>query len=212
MRQEEYVYEEKRIGQYHVKVVQDSDPENPRTAWDNFGHMICFVNRYSIGDKHNMSGDELKEIIESENTFSLPVFVYIHSGITVNTSGFSCPWDSGQAGYIYVTKEEIRKEYGVKKISAKLTKRVYDILKSEVETYDQYLTGSVYGFVVEHDEKGVVDSCSGFYGSVRDCLQEGIASAEYARTQDISEHVKTLKSYIKNRVPVIYRLPCPIKQ
>ena len=30
--------------------------------------------------------------------------------------------------------------------------------------YDQYLTGQVYGYVVEDQERNRLDSCWGFYG------------------------------------------------
>ena len=72
--------------------------------------------------------------------------------------------DSGQIGYTYVTKEQIRKEYSVKRISLKLKEQISSILQSEIETLDQYLIGDVYGFTIEYDN-GEINSCWGFYGS-----------------------------------------------
>ena len=43
--------------------------------------------------------------------------------------------------------------------------RFSDYLEGEVETYDDYLTGNVCGFVVEDDDGEHVDSCWGFYGT-----------------------------------------------
>lgn len=98
----------------------------------------------------------------------LPLYLYDHSGITMSCSPFSCPWDSGQVGYIYCTVER-----GVAECGSLENARKH--LQSEVEVYDQYLTGDVWGFVVEecaddpdeygHDEEWEqVDSCWGFYG------------------------------------------------
>ena len=42
----------------------------------------------------------------------LPLYLYDHSGITMNTGGFSCPWDSGQVGWIFADGNAIRREYG----------------------------------------------------------------------------------------------------
>ena len=42
-------------------------------------------------------------------------FIYDHSGITMNTTGFSCPWDSGQVGWIYCSKKRFLSETGYKK-------------------------------------------------------------------------------------------------
>jgi hypothetical protein len=212
MRQEEYVYLEKQVGPYHVKVIQDFDPVNPRTEWDNFGHMVCFHSRYSLGDKHDLTIDEVKEIADNDKYVVLPLFLYDHSGITMNTSGFSCPWDSGQVGIIYVSLDEVRKEYGVKKVSARLKEKVRQFLKNEVETYDQYLTGQVYAYVVEDSTGSVIDSCYGFYGDENYCLEEGVSIAESQIKKDISKHLKKLKAQIKSKTPLMYREPCPIKK
>ena len=45
-----------------------------------------------------------------ENLVYLPVYLYDHSGLVLQTTPFSCPWDSGHVGIIYTTLEECRKE------------------------------------------------------------------------------------------------------
>ena len=62
----------------------------------------------------------------------------------MNTTGFSCPWDSGQVGWVFVSKKKVREEYGVKRITESLVEKVTEILKGEVKTYDMYLTGELY--------------------------------------------------------------------
>jgi len=103
----------------------------------------------------------------------LPLYLYDHSGITMRVSPFSCPWDSGQVGWIFATLESIRAEFGVKRVTAKIRERVTKMLTSEVAEYDQYLTGDVWGYVIdakdniddEGDEYVDVGSCWGFFGS-----------------------------------------------
>jgi hypothetical protein len=163
-----------------LKIFIDESPENPRTAWDNLGTMVCFHKRYDLGDNHNYSSsdydswDEMeKAIIKQEDVaVILPLYLYDHSGITMNTTGFSCGWDSGQVGFIFVSRETLRNEYGVKRISNKIIEKATKLLLGEVETYDQYICGDVYGFKVfkvetcdngcEHEEE--IDSCWGFFG------------------------------------------------
>lgn len=74
----------------------------------------------------------------------LPVYLYNHSGITVSTSPFSCRWDSGQVGIIYVLKEKVYEEYNVRNISSKIKESVTKILENEILELDKYLTGD-YG-------------------------------------------------------------------
>jgi len=195
----EYIHEQKKIGKYTVKVVTDTDPMNPRTEWEPLAHMICFHNRYNLGDDHNMSVEEVKAIIKRKDVISLPLYLYDHSGITISTAPFSCPWDSGQVGYIYVTKDEHRKAFSCKRVDKK---KVYDYLRAEVETYDNYLTGDVYGYCVEDENGENIDSCWGFFGDTKDCLTEGIYQAQHNIRYDIKKHIEQVKQWIRNHVPL----------
>lgn len=175
-----------RIGKYLIEIYQDESPESPR-EWDNLGTMVCFHRRYDLGDKHdycsgNYDGwEEMKEdIIKQENVHTiLPLYLYDHSGITISTSSFSCRWDSGQVGWIFVSKDKVKKE-GIDET------KVEEYLKGEVETYDQYIRGDVYGYKVfevtecdhGHEHKKELDSCWGFYGD-EDCMDEAKSIVEY---------------------------------
>jgi hypothetical protein len=81
--------------------------------------------------------------------------------------------------------EDIRKEYNVKRVSKKMRAKIEKYLTGEVETYDQYLTGEVYGFTIEKGEdEEHVDSCWGFYGYNDDYMISEIKSAiKYDITQ-----------------------------
>lgn len=76
----------------------------------------------------------------------------------MNTTGFHCPWDSGCVGFIYISRAKVRKEFGWKRITKAREQQIMKYLEGEVETYDQYLTGDVYGFIVEERPAAVFDS------------------------------------------------------
>ncbi len=169
--------------QFRVRYEQDDNPSNPREEFDHVGTMACWHRRYYLGDKHesedaesylrSLAGnhteedvgevdmEKVHEILE-EHYMILPLYLYDHSGITMSCSSFSCPWDSGQVGFIYCSLKKAKEE-GVKDIEK--------CLRSEVEEYDQYLTGDVWGYIVERkddesedDEWEHEDSCWGFFG------------------------------------------------
>ena len=135
--------------------------ENPRDEeyQDNLGSMLCFHNRYNLGDDDSLlrkkgfnydsddydSWEDMEKAIKKENDIAimLPLFLYDHSGLSMSF-GKTCSWDSGQVGFILVDKATIRKEYGCKRISNKLLLKVEEILKGEVKEYDNYLTGEVF--------------------------------------------------------------------
>jgi hypothetical protein len=164
---------------YEMKyLVQDDEPASPRES-ENLGKMICFHNHYDLGDKHgykteNYSGwDELKkDIVKKEQAVViLPLILYDHSGLSMSITReypFNDPWDSMHVGWIIANREVVLKEYNVKRITRGIIAKVTNILKSEVEIYNQYLVGDVYGIVRETydaDKQQVnQDSVWGFYG------------------------------------------------
>ncbi len=90
----------------------------------------------------------------------------------MNTVGFHCPWDSGQVGWIHVDLAAIREDHGCQRVSPALRRKVEE-LRQEVSTYDDYLTGNCFGYVLETRDGEEVDSCWGFIGDHDGyCLQE----------------------------------------
>lgn len=172
---------------YKIEIMQDSDSESPRD-WDNIGHFVMFHTRYNFGDEHNFASiQSLYDFFEENKVIYLPVYMYEHSGITINTTGFSCPWDSGKIGYIYVTYEKALKEFNQKIMSDKLKNKIYDILKSEIKTLDQFLRGEIYGFVISkenhcdscnNNNNEMIESCFGFY-DYDYCIEEAKAMIDY---------------------------------
>ena len=131
-------------------------------AGNNVHHGVITNNNpidYLIDDIIDaMSFEDKWKLLERNGIECLPLNVYEHSGITMRTSGFSCPWDSGQAGWIYTTKEEILKCGGRMKSQKgnwiKVTDRNWREaarlwMEGEVEIYDQYLQGECYGYIID---------------------------------------------------------------
>lgn len=155
-----------------LEVTQDDYPYNPRHD-ENLSKMICFHNRYSLGDNHNYKHQDYSGWAEMETAIIknekpaviLPLYLYDHSGITISTSPFSCRWDSGQVGFIFVSKEKLRNEFNIKNVTKKYIDKATKILLSELDTYDNYIRGEVYGYILLDENGEVEDSCGGFIGS-----------------------------------------------
>ncbi len=228
---------------FDIYIEQDIEPQNPRTEWDNLCTIVCWHPRYNLGDTHSLgNSDDLYEfladldpddfetyeqwqnlvskkiaaMIDTHELFIKPVYLYDHSGLSVSTSTYTCPWDSGQVGFIYVTKETLDKEgphhYTPEQVS--------DILDGEVETYNQYLTGAVYGYTVTHSDYGDLDLCWGFFGYDHEksgLLAAAQASIDYEIKRIAKEEAEDraayqakkhskIKGWIKHRVPYQYRI------
>jgi hypothetical protein len=140
---------------YEAVIQHDEDSMDPRQDYDHLGTMVCFHRRYCLGDVYDMDIEEAKRLEASKDNIVLPLYLYDHSGLALSTEPFSCPWDSGKLGFIYVTKEAVRKEYGKGRITPNLRKIVERALKAEVETYGKYLSGETYGVYITKDGEEV---------------------------------------------------------
>lgn len=206
---------DKEENEYTLEVIQDEYPDDPRN-WSNVCTMVCWHRRYKLGDDHSFESlyefmqhlyldvigkhwcdehesddwqDVYKELQNTDLVLIKQINLYDHSGITISTSSgypYNDRWDSCCVGFIYVTKKTIFKECGG--ITEENWKdRADEYLEGEVQTYDQYLRGDIYGYVLtkkvihqekcphcgevikEYEDEEEVDSCWGFYG---DCLEE----------------------------------------
>ena len=163
---------------FKVTIRQDTDPLNPRTDQDNCGVMFCRHSRYTLGDKDAKDPFQLDQVsgrgAKPDIALCLPIYMYDHSGITISHGRFSCPWDSGQVGWHYMTKETLRKDFNGDLEAAK------KCLEAELEEYDHYLRGNVWHVIIENEEGDVIDGCSGFIGDdVEKCGIIGNFDAKY---------------------------------
>lgn len=149
-----------------MKIGYDHDPENNPRLWDNFGTMVCQHNRYRLGDTVRR--------VDLNGAHYLPIYLYDHGGITIKTYPFSCPWDSGLVGYIFVEHDKILDRYG--DLSNQTLHEVEHCLKREVSIYDLYLRGCVYHYTIEYED-GSIDSCGGYFIEYGDDGLGGILEA-----------------------------------
>lgn len=160
---------------YTLTIEQDEYPANPRTEWDNLSTFALFHNRYVLANEtdyrtEDFGGwDELAlQAIKDGAAAVVPVYGYDHGLLSISTKveqgWWHYAWDGGQLGIAFITREQARKEYGWKYITQKRINKLWEALRAEVETYNQYLTGDVWTYLVEAPDGELVDSCSGYYG------------------------------------------------
>jgi hypothetical protein len=124
----------------------------------------------------------LKEL--SEDHVFLPLYLLDHSGLSMSTTSFGDPWDSGQVGWIYASKATVIEEYG--EWSEETIAKVKEFMKGEVSTYDDYLRGENYIYDIIDDSTGEVIDGGVWTGSLedlkedaRDMIPEPLSDEEY---------------------------------
>ena len=139
--------------------IYDEEMESPRDFYSdtNIGKMVCFHRRYNLGDKHDFKNpsevEEWFNVNKDEIAFIMPLYLLDHSGLVMSTHDFCDPWDSGQVGYIYCTKENLKK-HGYDETTTK--EELESLLNLEVQQYSDWLMGipQCYGFYItdENDD------------------------------------------------------------
>ena len=105
---------------YTVEIHPDHDAENPRT-W-------CSSTLYTTHRRYDFGGESLScDAASIEEAFAehladrglterdviwLPVYGFEHSGLALGCTPFRDRWDSGQLGYIYMSRADTSREYG----------------------------------------------------------------------------------------------------
>ena len=75
-------------------------------------------------------------------------------------------------------REQILNNWMKKKLTKELKKKAEKLLKVEVKTYNQYLQGDVWAYIIKDEDGEHVDSCYGFYGE-EECKEEGEAQLKW---------------------------------
>lgn len=183
---------------YTYTVRQDQYAENPREAYAHFGTLMMWTKHGSSGDKaakdynpSDYSGwEEFQAALEKDfDGVLIPVYMYSHSGQTVSTRPFGCPWDSGQVGFIGVSKADALTAYNRKRLTKALRARATAALEAEVKEYAAYLEGDVWSLSV-HKEGGEAEYfVGGIYGR-ESAEAEGRAEAKYMDAWEVANGQK----------------------
>ena len=145
--------------------------------------------RYLLGTDA-VSRDSLQDIqegIASGELIGMPVYAYVHSGTQLSTTPFSCPFDSGPAGFIACNREDAKDWFG-KDVPEE---RVLEVLRSEVEEFSKFLQGDVYVITILVDGKEE-ETIGGFYG-----FDYAVEEAKVMAEGFVKHLEKTVKVFFK---------------
>lgn len=149
------------------RIVHDETPMSPREYESSLSILVLFHKRYNLPNEFGLDYTQyegwadMRADIEAEGGINiLPVWAYDHGSMAIavaENNPFSCPWDSGQLGFVFTTEERLE-------WTGADRDRIEEFMKMEVDEYSRYLNGEVYGYEIVDERGEVVDSCWGYYG------------------------------------------------
>ncbi len=180
-----------------LQIFHDSDSESPR-EWSNLGYFITVDNRYHSPDKSDWIEQVVKSTSEEANDQEhhmklikkgikeggekvlaiYPVVKYEHGGVSYSL-GSKHGFDFSNNGF-YIITDKTQKETGTSK------KDFEKVINQEIDVYNSWANGEVYGYCLTDENGENLDSCSGFYSidDIKDHLPE-----EW-KTEDLNEYIE----------------------
>lgn len=146
---------------------------NDERGMERYERMVNMVWSRKMTGPHpdERAVDDTMLNVISKKYIMLPLYLLDHSGLAMRTTSFHDSWDSGQVGWIYVSKEDALKEFGGDKMTSAIKQKAEALLRSEVEVYDSYLRGECYGFEL-YENGELSESCWGFIGNLEDACKD----------------------------------------
>lgn len=191
-----------------IEIETDEDPQNPRTEWDNLTEIHCLSRNHYLGEHNHPNTEDFNLMLREahrQNDYMIKVYAYIHSGVALSLESFygklpqgHAEFDSGCCGVIIVRRKLYFEEFGGKRWTKKRKLHAYDICKADIETFQAYLSGEVYGYMID-DPRG--DSCWGYY-STEEAMTEAKSVIDYMVSKAKKNHLTQLKTWIKHHVPL----------
>lgn len=146
---------------------KDIDHLNPRLD-DCFCVIVADHPKYDIGDTehgyreengYEWGPDSLQEIHADivkthPGCIIRPLFLMDHGLVGVSLKDYRDKWDSGQVGWVFVSRQMIRDNWGIKRVTKEYIERAEALMASEVEEYSRWLEGCVYTFKVTNPATG----------------------------------------------------------
>lgn len=209
--------ESKEVGDYRYTIYWDEDSENPRS--DDTNIFEIFVPKAGRDPRNPMTefndvdsfkyekATDTKTLKEAlDNLRELPnvavaraIYMYDHSGVSLNFDAPVDRWDSSFCGFAVVTRANYRKTHEDKYIEA-YKEDLFEEMAEELKVLSGYISGEVYLFSIEKKvlcdhgihEWETVESIGGYYDIDR-AREDAEGLIEYLQKEDLKVSQEELK-------------------
>lgn len=170
-----------------AELIYDQHAANPREC-DNLGTILIAHNKahwianrdvavdisIPLGNSPYEHWDNIRReqlnLKKSDIAIAYPITKHEHGEISLQL-GYKSGWERGVVGFVYVKKDQVRKCYGVDRITKSIIERAKNCLQSELDMLTGWLNGDCYGWQIKEyalddgldwKEVDVLDACWGY--------------------------------------------------
>ena len=167
----------------NAKLVEDDGEKyyEYEVKYDTYPHTVCIpaddIGYCAKEMAESFTVREKLDMIQAKGEIVWrPISMYEHSGISIWLGGksghYDARWDCSTIGFAYVDKCTAKKEGALRAGNDGLyngykswQEWAYAMMEYEMQSYNQYVTGDVFGYMVEGGDGYCDDSWWGFYGT-----------------------------------------------
>jgi len=192
-----------------IEIYQDLDCQSPEDWGEDGIFLVNYHRDFEVRRDEIITEDDVRtwyqgeKIKQQKNFFIFQLSMLSHSGVWLSlNSSFACDaggWDTSRVGVVLVSKKE-----------AKTKEKAVKLASGLIESWNDYLSGNVYGYVITGiEDSKILDSCWNFYGDFNKngMIEEAKNIIDEAVEQERLKHSKKLKAMIKNKAPLEKREP-----
>ena len=193
-----------KLEDWQLKIGYDEYSESPRKDY-NIGKILCFPNKYIKNElelpyeydekfKESRNLNEIEEMLTKLGYIHERICVYDHSGVSIYLGTPCCRWDSCYIGWYCVSREEVKKQYGVKRLVKQRVNKVKKLMNTEIRTYNNWINGNVYWYELSKNGE-VIDSCGGFIAdsqedAIKEIYESGYLDSDFTNSFTLEEVIK----------------------
>lgn len=152
-----------------VEISYDPFCENPLQDWDHVGHIVMVPHFSNFCTESGVTtedydSEDMKKVCQytRDGGLYVPIYAYEHGGVSFSLSPFGDPWDSGCAGFFYVTPEEAEKTWGHMTPEQRKVACMTEA-KSLVSLMNAYAGGECYIMTLYDTDFNEVESLGGIW-------------------------------------------------
>ena len=188
---------------FTIEIVPDDFTDSP-DDWGNTDVFLVYDHRDFCIKRNGFNPEDIYEAMKNkeekyDNYWYFPVFAYIHSGISLSLKRWFPGLPQGHNEFDVSFKGFILADSNIYKTS----EEAFNVCQSEINVWNDYLSGNVWGFRTMDSEENEIDSCYGFYGDPEKSglIEQAKDSIDCEIEQRIKKRTNQIKTFIRNSVP-----------
>lgn len=205
--------ERRKVNGFTVEISYDPDASSPRDD-DPGTEMVLYHRQYTFPNDAGIDLDlyggwtEIADVLTRCGAlYILPVYMLDHSGVALSVRDFGDPWDSGQAGVAYVTRDIWKDTQGAEWTGSDEDRaQAAAMIKADVELYGSYVNGECYWYRVLDWDGEEMEASHGFIG------WEHAEAAATEAAEGLTHEPKCTGTLDRRTGTITHDRECPVHQ